>query len=208
MLTPLLVLINFLVSQPQLNENAIGVVYYNSAIDDSTVLLTIVFPINYVENQPENFFKGGIEEFYTFPFSGELAVFDEKGKLISIHGKQLFKVEFWCDNDGGTQYRPTLKLLLNKIDIEREFNIHKELQNIIGFVIANPNYNSFSKIVPHQFQNEDIRLRADFNRDENIDALITVYYDEAENCGGKPENNLGINLRTYNKMYFMRCCGP
>ncbi|MEI9919915.1 MAG: hypothetical protein WDO14_14120 [Bacteroidota bacterium] len=141
----------------------------------------------------------------TFTFPGAINFFDENRDLVPIQGPFDFKIQEWCENDGGVQTRPTLKLVINKSKLKRKLTRRTNIQNIACFVIANPSAiqnkttNSVSK---------NIVMTGDRNNDGQIDCFISTYYDEAENCDGQPLNHLRINLNAGGITYALRCCGP
>tara|TARA_Y100001972_G_C7644287_1_gene323686 strand:+ start:280 stop:912 length:633 start_codon:yes stop_codon:yes gene_type:complete len=206
----LILLLSFLAgTTPNIKDNSIGLVYLKALVSDSSADIEIVLPEPSANELPngykEKYFDSG--EIIEIPFDGELQLFDSKGELITLHGKQTFKMQFWCENDGGIQFRPTLELKISLDDFNRLFDVEPELQKLIGFVITNPELSKLSRPASEHLS-KDVRLTGDINGDGTPEAVVFVFYDDAENCDGEPQNNLVINLATSERSFWMRCCGP
>jgi len=188
----------------QFLPNSVGVVYLTSESTDS-YNLTIVFP-NQVLVKSFKDANNSILTLDTLKYRGEITLFDKNGDLLTVEPKTNFLIQLWCDNDGGTQYRPTLKTSTKKVQFKRRLTGVSKIQNIACFVIANRNKQNVEQ--PNYKESNNIELEGDFNNDGKVDCFLWTYHDEAENCDGEPKNQLGINLQIGNKYFGLRCCGP
>lgn len=181
----------------QFKENAIGVAYLNAETKVS-YSLTIAFPAKMLS---EN-----LDGKTTFTSRETLTLFDSKGEMCFIKGPFNFKVDAWCENDGGIQSRATLKITIGRNKFQRTPFAINSIQNIACFVVVNKSsITSESNLTKSA---KDVVLTGDFNNDGKTDCFISTYYDDAENCDGVPVNHLGINLHAGNLVYALRCCGP
>jgi hypothetical protein len=187
----------------QFRPNAIGVVYL---ADESTDIyhLTIVFPMQSLQNsdyQLAGDFKKVIDK---FQYAGEMTLFDDAGELMSIKQPAEFRIEFWCENDGGIQYRPTLQTSLKKARFKRKLKGVTEIQNLACFAIVN---RTADKVVqPDNPDPNAVRLKGDYNNDGQVDCLLITY--ESEECEGEPKNRLGMILQLGADQFSLRCCAP
>ena len=184
----------------QFRPNSLGVAYLTGETTDS-YLLTIAFPIWTLEK-----YKSGDWQIKdSLDYTGEITFLDKDGDLLTIKQNNHFKVQFWCENDGGTQFRPTLEMSIQKKKFKRKINGINEIQNIACFVITN---RIDIKMEALDNLSKDIKLKGDCNNDGQIDCFLWTYYDEAENCSGEPKNHLGIRLQIGKEHFSLRCCGP
>ena len=187
----------------QFRPNAIGVVYLT---EESTDIyhLTIVFPLQSLEKS-EYTLAGDFQKVIDkFQYTGEITFFDNAGELMSIKQPAEFRVEFWCENDGGIQYRPTFQTSLKKARFKRKIKGIAEIQNLACFAITNK---TADKVV--QAENPDpngVKLKGDYNNDGQVDCLLLAY--ESEECEGEPKNRLGIILQLGADQFSLRCCAP
>lgn len=199
---------NFFNYSKSFKENSIGIVYLTGETE-TEYEVEVVFPFNcmtgYSVESPLLEIKEVMAEFETdFP----ITLFDSNGELIKIEQTNSFEIVFWCENDGGIQFRPRLKLKLEKENFNRKIEANYEIQDIACFALVNRNKNITYGQVSSRSLNEDIRLKGDLNNDGKFEALIWVVPDDAQNCSGSPENNLVIFLSYNGQDYWMRCCGP
>lgn len=197
----LLTILNFCFAYGQFKPNSIGICYlqqdtthYNS--------LTISLPYETLSDQsqtPEKVIDSII-------YSGQITLFDKTGQIISFENKDKFLLEFWCENDGGIQYRPTLKIKIKKANFKLPLVAINELQNICCFVVLNRTEQKAE--ITNSSIATNIKVTGDYDSDGNIDCLIWADIDEAENCDGEPQNNLRIFLQVGKLNYRIRCCGP
>ncbi|MBK6965271.1 MAG: hypothetical protein IPH20_15400 [Bacteroidales bacterium] len=142
----------------------------------------------------------------SIPYSGQITLFGKTGEIISIENNDKFILEFWCENNGGIQHRPTLKTKIKKANFRVPLVAINELQDICCFVVLNRTEQKTEICDSKTAIN--IKLTGDYDSDGIIDCLIWTDPDEAENCDGKPENNLKIMLQVGKLNYRIRCCGP
>jgi hypothetical protein len=185
-------------------ENSIGVVYLVSE-KEKEYDLKIVFPMTFIENfEYDNSVYSEIP-LTEFEYNGNIKLFDEYGVFDTLTIKEKFIIKFWCENDGGIQYRPELNLKIKKEDLSKRLSKYNEIQNISCFAIVNQ---TNEKRINHlnQIEKNDIRLKG---RIENKNwVAIWVEPDDAMNCDGNPPNNLMIYLYAYGQNHRIRCCGP
>jgi hypothetical protein len=131
-------------------------------------------------------------------------LFDKAGSLSTIKQKAEFEIQFWCDNDGGVQYRPTFNASIKKAKFKRRINGIKELQNLACFAIVNQTGGKAERT--DSKGSGDIKLSGDYNHDGQIDCFLLTH--QSEDCEGEPKNNLGLILQVGTKQFSLRCCGP
>ncbi len=201
----LLSVLYFCFAYPQFMPNSIGVCYLNKDSADYHIL-TIVLPFQtLVEHSlmPIHEYHKMID---SIGYEGQITLFDNTGALIQIENKFDFILEFWCENDGGIQYRPTLSTKIQKTNFKRPLSAIAEIQDICCFVILNRSKQKTE--VTHIPSTVDVALMGDYNSDGNIDCLIWTDNDLAGNCDSEPPNNLRIMLQAGHQNFRMRCCGP
>ena len=195
----LLVLFNFCVAFGQFKSNSIGVCYLESDSSDS-YSLSIELPFATLQNPKRYGLNTSVN------YNGSIILFDKTGEIIKINSEQNFFLQNWCTNDGGDQYRPVLKMKVKKTDLKIPLKAIHKIQDICCFVLIN---SSEQKIYPtDKTHAKSIELIGDYNNDSKTDCFIWTAADPAQNCDGKPENNLRIILRIGKEDYSLRCCGP
>jgi hypothetical protein len=168
--------------------------------------LTISLPYKTLQNQKAKLDTDFKEVNDTVTYIGQITLFDNAGEILRINNKEKFLVQFWCENDGGIQYRPTLKTKVKKTEFKRPLIAINKIQNICCFALVNRSgQNSESANITTDIT---IEMKGDCNGDGRIDCFIWTVLDEALNCDGKPDNNLDIMLRVGKLDYSLRCCGP
>lgn len=193
-------------NKPSLSPDSIGVVYLTGE-SDKAVDLRIVFPALQVLNYPENFPGSGDYKATTLvSAAGQLILFDNKGPLATLKTIPEFRLTFWCENDGGMQFRPEAKMTIPRSLLKRSLKPNVDIQGIAGFASLNsPQRKASNKSVT---TTSEVRMKGDLDGNNFTDALIWVSQDEAGNCDGKPENNLTVDLKTEKFDRPLRCCGP
>ena len=197
----LLTVLNFCSAYGQFKPNSIGICYLQQETVDY-YSLKISLPFQTLTDQslaPEKLND-------SITFSGQITLFDKTGQIIRIENNDKFLLEFWCENDGGIQYRPTLKTKIKKADFKLPLVAINELQNICCFVVLNQTEQKTA--ITESKTTTNIKLTGDYDNDGNIDCFIWTDPDEAENCDGEPKNNLRIMLQVGKLNYRIRCCGP
>lgn len=189
----------------QFKPNSIGICYLQKETIDE-YYLSITLPIQTLINRD---YKIG-EEFKrvvdTLTYNGEICFFDNKGEVLRVSNKEKFLVTFWCENDGGTQFRPTLNYVVKKSRFKRPLVGINEIQNICCFVVLNRNEIGFG--ITNLTSSGDTKLTGDLDQDGKFECIIWTQPDEANNCDGRPDNNLAIYLKVGERNYSLRCCGP
>lgn len=211
--TTLILLAILCVNIPLFSQNAlfgtnlIGVVYVTEETPE-TYRLKIAFHIRQLPNyKVVDFnavpFKNVID---TIDYVGDAMYFDQKGSFLRRKQTLKFQITFWCDNDGGTQFRPEAEVVIRKKDLARPLTPDPENKKIAAFIIINRDYEI--PIEPDFSVSKDVRLTGDYNNDQKPDCFIWTYHDDAENCDNKPLNHLGIALQLGKNHFPFRCCGP
>lgn len=188
--------------QARLEQNSIGLAYiagYEGTSNGYT-FIDIAIPRDYLTNDT-NSLNGK-----TFTQNANIKIYNVSRSylLLDTTANFEFKIEFWCENDGGTQYRPTAHLKVNNQHILGDYIVDYELQDLLGFAVID-----FTGQIRSVTKGE-IEPKTALNiesQDESF-AFVWTDLDDAENCDGKPENNLIVFLKTAKGNFFMRCCGP
>lgn len=189
----------------QFKPNSIGVCYLqNETIDQYSLTISLPFETLSSESyQPQSAFKEVID---SITYNGQIILFDNKGELGRIDYKEKILVAFWCENDGGIQYRPTFKATIDKNKLLRKLSEVTDIENICCFVLLNQRNSQLEETKSSTLPS--VKLKGDFDRDGKYDCAIWTYKDAADNCDGKPDNNLMIMLQVGKESYKIRCCGP
>ncbi|MCR9248870.1 MAG: hypothetical protein NXI20_00545 [bacterium] len=194
--------------EPTLKPNSIGVAYLEESNEDF-YQLKVVFPSPRLQNTPEDLYNslrnGNTSE---FNFNGTLQFFDDEGMITELQQELMFRLDLWCENDGGIQIRPTGFIKIRKDQLIRTFpKAISEAQSIVCFVGANID-DDFQSVAPISQWTDKIIIESDLNNDGNVDARLWTMPDDAENCDQNPPNNLMIYLDANGRNNPMRCCGP
>jgi hypothetical protein len=193
--------INFGFSQG-FKENSIGVAFFVSETE-SEYGLEIVFPFQCLTDfKIENRVDELIETSTKFKFNSQLTLFDESGEIGSIEIKDSIEIRFWCENDGGIQFRPTLNLKVKKHNLKRVLRNNFEIENVACFSIVNRNLNTVIKQVSNTYLSNEIQLKGDIDDDGKIEVLIWSELDESGIC------DHSFHLVFNEKDYYLNCCGP
>lgn len=200
-----LTILNFGVAFGQFKPNSIGVCYLQQDTSDF-YSLTISLPNKTLESQYQKPVKEYKDVIDSFVYLRQIILFDSVGELFRFNTDERFQIKFWCENDGGTQYRPTLKTRVKKTEFKRPLKAMNKIQNICCFALVNRSGQNFDST--NLTTNKTFEMKGDCNGDGRIDCFIWTVLDEAMNCDGKPDNNLAIILRVGKHDYSLRCCGP
>lgn len=201
----LLTILNFCFAYGQFKPNSIGICYLQKDTDDY-YFLTIALPIQTLTDQNSKQILEFQKVIDSIGYSGQITLFDKNGELTKIENKDRFILEFWCENDGGIQYRPTLNIKIKKANFKRPLTAISQIQNICCFAIFNQVKQKTEISDLHNAAN--VKLEGDYDSDGKIDCLIWTDVDEAGNCDDEPPNNLRIMLQVGMQYFSMRCCGP
>ena len=175
-------------------ENSIGLIYIVSE-NEKEYDLKIVFPMTFIENFDYDNSVYSETPLTEFEYNGKIKLFDEYGVFDTLTIKENYLIKFWCENDGGIQYRPELNLKIKKENLTKKLTRYNEIQNIGCFAIVNQTkekrVNQLSEI-----EKNDIRLKGKF--DNNNWVAIWVEPDDATalypECAQKFRNSYGCNI--------------
>jgi hypothetical protein len=181
--------------------NSIGVAFIKTD-SEKVYELEIVFPFkvlsNYKIQRPILELKEIITKFIN---NSSVTLFDEKGELATINIQDSIDIRFWCENDGGIQYRPTVTIKIEKQLLKRKLKSSSEVVNVSCFVITNKNADKLISI-PDNFINEKVKLKGDINGDGKIEAVVWAEPDDSGIC------ELSFHLLCNEEDYYLNCCGP
>jgi hypothetical protein len=188
--------------QVRLEQNSIGLAYIAGyeEMSDSYTLIDIAIPRDYLTND-NNSLNGK-----TFIQNANIKIYNVSRSylLLDTTANFEFQMEFWCENDGGTMYRPTAHLKVNSGQILGDYIVNYELQDLLGFAVINLN----EEIQPATKGQIEPEIVLNISSRDMPSAYVWTDFDDAENCDGKPDNNIVIFLKTSKGNFFMRCCGP
>ena len=188
--------------QVRLEQNSIGLAYiagYEETNNGST-FIDIAIPRDYLTNDI-NSLNGK-----TFTQNANIKIYNVSRSylLLDTTANFEFKVEFWCENDGGTQYRPTAHIKVNNRQILGDYMVDYELQDLLGFAVID-----FTRQIRTVTKGAlEAKIVLNIARQDEPSAYVWTDLDDAENCDGKPDNNLVVFLKTAKGNFSMRCCGP
>jgi hypothetical protein len=191
---------------PQIKANSIGAVYFVGETSN-TVTLKVVFTLSSVDNYPVEL---GYDYHKTWPViaKGAFKLFDDKGVFYTPNSAPEFKLVFWCENDGGMQFRPQAELVISKKALGRKLQKYSAMQGIVGFMAFNVPESTAAHTKIKADVHANVRVKGSLAGDGTLDAVVYAYDDDAQNCDGKPANNLGVVLKTAHIEDELRCCGP
>ena len=189
----------------QFKLNSVGVCYLQKETTDD-YFLTIVLPYQTLDLDSPLLGAEHKQAIDTLIYQGKIILLDSVGEVCRIENTNKFLIQFWCENDGGTQNRPTLSITIKKNKFKRQLKGIHEIQSICCFVLLNQKKSKSEE--PDFNISGDIKLKCDYNQDGKPDCFIWTFFDDAENCSGEPKNHLGIMLQVGKQHYSLRCCGP
>jgi hypothetical protein len=201
----LLTILNFCFTYGQFKPNSIGICYLQQDTGNY-YLLTIALPFQTLIDQSSKQILEFQKVIDSISYSGEVILFDKTGEIFRIENKDKFLLKFWCENDGGIQYRPMVNIKIKKTNFKRPLTGISQLQNICCFAIVDRVKQTTE--VTDLPASADVNLMGDYDSDGKIDCLIWTDIDEARNCDSEPPNNLRIMLQVGKQYFRMRCCGP
>ncbi len=203
-LTIILLIILFstgIIYSQDFKENSIGVATVKLDLE-TEYEIEILFPYktisNYEIERPILEWKDVMTKFVN---NSPITLFDDIGELATLNFKDSIKIEFWCENDGGIQFRPTFTTRIKKQDLKRELKTNFQADNVSCFVITNINKEKIEP-VSKKIPNDRIKLRGDLDGNGNLEAIIWAETDETGIC------DLSFHLTFGEKDYYINCCGP
>ncbi len=194
----------YFVAFGQFKQNSIGVCYLQKDTTDY-YFLTITLPVQTLENTNFNYGADSILKVIdTLAYNGEFIFFDGEGVIFSgLENKEKFLIEFWCDNDGGTQYRPTLRTKIKKTYLKRPLKGIKLTKDICCFILLNLNENNIQELP--SVRSDEIALSGDYNQNGKPECHIWTHRADAEDCDG---HDRVVKLQVGQDHYFLNCCLP
>ena len=185
----------------EFKENSIGVASVKLDLE-TEYEIEIVFPfktiLNYEIESPILEWKDVMTKFVN---PSPITLFDDKGELATINFKDSIKIEFWCENDGGIQFRPTFTARIKKQNLKRELKTNFQADNVSCFVITNINREKIEP-VSEKIPNDKIKLKGDLDGNGYLEAIIWEETDETGIC------DLSFHLSFGVSDYYLNCCGP
>ena len=185
-----------------MDPNSVGLAYVAGyeGIEGSHILIDLAFPKANLNNSSTELND------QSFAQTANLKIYNVSRSylLLDTTATFNFKVEFWCENDGGIQYRPIAHLTVDTNELLGDYLVDYDLQDLLGFAVIDLN----EEIKPVEFDEYEPRITLNTSPDSYPNAIIWTVPDDAENCDGEPDNNLMIFLKTANGNFRMRCCGP
>lgn len=186
-------------------SNSIGVVYLNSFTGDKYEL-TFVFPMSSITKHDNYDERLDYHIVDTLTIDNEITLFDKSGTIGSFQYIGEVFIHFWCENDGGIQFRPEIKIIMDKSEIKGKLTSKPELQGLSCFAIIDYNTTKLTKV--EQEPMFKLEMEGDIDNDGFNEIEIYSFPDDAGNCNGLPDNNLVVLQKTGDKRNYLRCCGP
>lgn len=203
-LTIILLIILFstgIIYSQDFKENSIGVATVKLDLEKEYEI-EIVFPYqtisNYEIEKPILEWKDVITKFVN---NSPITLFDDKGELATLNFKDSIKIEFWCENDGGIQFRPTFTARIKKQNLMRELKTNFQAGNVSCFVITNINREKIEPVSAY-IPTDKIKLKGDLHGNGNLEAIVWAETDETGIC------DLSFHLSFGSSDYYLNCCGP
>lgn len=188
--------------QASLDPNSVGLAYvagYEEK-EGSHILIDLAFPMASLNNKSPELNDKNFEQ------TANIKIYNVSRSylLLDTTATFNFKLEFWCENDGEIQYRPTAHLKVDTYELLGDYLVESDLQDLLGFAVINLD----DEIKSVDFDGFEPRLTLNTSPNSDPAAIIWTVPDDSENCEGEPKNNLVIFLKTANGNFRMRCCGP
>ena len=183
-------------------DNSIGVAQIDEANEDS-IKLDIIIPVGYLKNFEVEKPILDIESLEDkVIYEGTLSFFDEIGPLGEYAGIFDFEIKFWCENDGGIQFRPNVVTSIPRSIFDREVVGNPNIENIACCVILNrdPEY-TYRPIDINSVYGTPIQ-KFDLDSNGQPDVLIAIVEDESGIC------TKSVRLLVGSKRFYLNCCGP
>lgn len=177
--------------------------------------------IKYSELQMLDEFPFTISEAsYSIVVDGAVRIFDEQGIVANIKN-QLPKIgmPFWCENDGGIQFRPSIVLELPNKELQRPLRALKPYDRVAGFVGvgADSDFPALTKKFVEKKRGYDSEYPEDFHhlvmegrlsKNGPAVARLTESFSEAGCYNGVAEVESSLDLEFDGSGYGVWCCGP
>jgi hypothetical protein len=144
-----------------------------------------------------------------------LQLFNNAGKVAKIAKILPVKIDRWCHNDGGIQYRSTVDLILPKRDLRSPIHKFSRVEKFALFAVVG-NLNdlapvSTSVVNTGTGQHQITRKSIAEGKQSPTKRLVTRVFEEGnpmwDGCDGG-ENLPSLILETARSKSNLRCCGP
>lgn len=178
----------------QIKPNSIGFCFIKQNSDE--IIVEVSFPFESLQSRANN---------SKFSMTTNLKIYNRNNLLIDLNKQFEFSLEIWCDNDGGSQYRPSTTISISSDQFKSEFQPNIDYEKFLGFVILDQT--SINDLEDFEIQDNSVFV-LDIDNDKNPEAIISTYYDDAENCDERLDNHQMMHLICKEGDFRMRCCGP
>lgn len=187
-----------------LRDGAIGVAYVVRQGPDR-IVLRLVFP--------DRALRGTLPDLADLKSTARIApprrleLFDDRGVLGQLPGPPALVYRFWCENDGGAQWRPEVTLTIAPDALARPLRPVRRLGGIAAFVLA---YSGDRPSPPRAVKPRGRTYLEGMAADgQPVSAFVWAVWDDAQNCDGGTEKDQWVSiLRTGKQDDALRCCGP
>lgn len=188
--------------QPVFVDNTIGVAQVIDTSYDS-IQFRLIVPIQNLSGYKINNWNDDVPPIIgSIKYNGTISFYDETGLLVDVAGEFDFDIRFWCENDGGIQYRPELIIQLPKSSFDRKLNGHPLIENIACFVLLNKNPNHSFNPIDDNIDIGKVIMKVDLDSNGMTDVAITITEDETGLCINS------ILLISNDNISYLNCCGP
>lgn len=122
-----------------LKRGSVGAVFLLDSNSKKTFKIKVVFPNEQVvgtsapEGQKD---KEYTERRYPVNLESDVVFYDGDGLLGKIHLPKIIEGTFWCENDGGTKYRPELIIDVEKNLLKRPLSKRDEKSGFSAFALV------------------------------------------------------------------------
>jgi hypothetical protein len=151
----------------------------------------------------------------TVRLSNSLQLFNDAGEVAKIAKMLPVKIDRWCQNDGGIQYRSTVDLILPKRDLRSPLHKFSRVENFALFAVVGKIEElapvSTSVVNTGTGQHQITRTLILEGRQPPTNRLVTRVFEEGnpqwDGCGNGEERP-SLILETAHSKSNLRCCGP
>lgn len=183
-------------------ENSVGSLYLDKETGheyDTEIVFPIDFLKDYEIERPITELKFVLD---SFMIDSPIILFDSTGILGKLEGKKKVRIQFWCENDGGIQFRPTLNLKIDKGEMDRELKGNQRIERLACFALINNKNGDLSENNLTVSTDYKIEFKGDFDKNGKYETLIWSYPDDSGIC------KITYGLLYRNQRYYLNCCGP
>jgi hypothetical protein len=178
--------------------------------------LKIIFPsIVAAESPARNRDPIWLKKNDTVRLQNSLQLFNDAGEVAKIVKMLPVKIDRWCQNDGGIQYRSTVDLILPKRDLRSPLHEFSRVENFALFAVVGKIEElapvSTSVVNTGTGQHQITRKLILEGRQPPTNRLVTRVFEEGnprwDGCDGE-ESLPSLMLETARSKSNLRCCGP